>query len=114
MSGTALPSTEVINKFRDLLETWHRGEEHAIKSPDIEGPMHLRGIHIRAMMNYLNKRGVWVVSSTHGYFFAIRETEKAAYLQNLDSRIKGIQNRKDGLTVRSLDQTLAEMEGIRL
>lgn len=113
MSGTALPPDKDIQAFRDLLETWHRGEENAIKSQVIERRMQLNGIHIRAIMNHLNVRGVWVVSSNHGYFFAIRESEKEAYLHNLDSRIRGIQNRRDGLTTRSRG-TLAEMEGIRL
>lgn len=81
----------------------HRGKGNEISSAQIAKTIGIDEDATQSQTRSLIKRtaeeyGIPLSSNNHGYFIITAEDELAAYMDNLDSRIKGIEDRKKTMT----------------
>jgi len=97
--GIRIPQDErLIASVQTRLAAYHSGKAKAVKSHRIEKALSISGAKLRAIVNYLNTRGVPVCSCGEGYYFAQTADEVTEYVNSLRSRVRGITNRIEGLT----------------
>lgn len=79
------------------LKKYHRGQENAASSRELEAVFHIKGRDLRRAVNRLRCDGWPICSDGTGYFYAARQAEVKATVAQLSGRIAKIAAAKDGL-----------------
>ena len=85
------------------LKKYHRGQESAASSKELEAAFHIKGTELRRTVNRLRCDGHPICSDATGYFFAARQSEIRATVAQLTGRISKIAAAKNGL-LKSCDE----------
>lgn len=94
---------QVAERIGNIIRTHKRGESNAVKSEAIEKAMNVKGSTLRAMIRYLRtEKKLPICSSGKGYFWATSQSD-------IDKCRAHLRARRD-----SIDNTLREMEGVRV
>lgn len=89
---------KAVDRIDEFLERIERvGKDTPVKSRIIENRMDLRGVEVRAIVNFLRKKGYPIGSSSKGYWFAKSKDEIEETLQHLHQRKSAIQSVINGL-----------------
>ncbi len=88
------------------LKKYHRGQENAASSRELEAAFHIKGTELRRAVNRLRCGGCPICSDETGYFYAARQSEVRATIAQLTGRISKIAAAKNGLL-----QAYEEKEG---
>ncbi len=79
------------------LKKYHRGQENAASSRELEAVFHIKGRDLRRAVNRLRCDGWPICSGESGYFYAARQSEVRATVAQLTGRISKIAAAKNGL-----------------
>ena len=79
------------------LKKYHRGQESAASSKELEAAFHIKGTELRRAVNRLRCDGQPICSNENGYFYAARQSEIRATVAQLTGRISKITAAKNGL-----------------
>ena len=79
------------------LKKYHRGQESAASSKELEAAFHIKGAELRRAVNRLRCDGQPICSNENGYFYAARQSEIRATVAQLTGRISKITAAKNGL-----------------
>ena len=79
------------------LEKYHKGQENAASSRELEAAFHIKGAELRRAVNRLRCGGHPICSDETGYFYAARQSEVRATIAQLAGRISKIAAAKNGL-----------------
>ncbi len=79
------------------LKKYHRGQENAASSRELEAAFHIKGTELRRAVNRLRCGGNPICSDETGYFYAARRSEIRATIAQLSGRIFKIAAAKNGL-----------------
>jgi len=79
------------------LKKYHRGQENAASSRELEAAFHIKGRDLRRAVNRLRCGGYPICSDETGYFYAARQSEIRATVAQLTGRISKIAAAKNGL-----------------
>lgn len=79
------------------LKKYHRGQESAASSKELEAAFHVKGTELRRAVNRLRCNGHPICSDATGYFYAARQSEIRATVAQLTGRISKIAAAKNGL-----------------
>jgi len=79
------------------LKKYHRGQENAVSSRELEAVFHIKGRDLRRAVNRLRCDGCPICSDKTGYFYAVRQSEVKATIAQLSGRISKITAAKNGL-----------------
>ena len=79
------------------LRKYHRGQENAASSKEMEAAFHIKGRELRRAVNQLRCDGHPICSDATGYFYAARRSEIKATVAQLTGRISKIAAAKNGL-----------------
>lgn len=90
----------------EYLKEYHRGQEQAVSSKELEAAFHIKGTELRRAVNRLRCAGKPICSDATGYFYALRQSEIRATVAQLTGRISKIAAAKTGLV-----KTFEEKEG---
>ena len=85
------------------LKKYHRGQESAASSTELEAAFHIKGTELRRTVNRLRCDGHPICSDATGYFYAARQSEIRATVAQLTGRISKIAAAKNGL-LKSCDE----------
>ena len=85
------------------LKKYHRGQESAASSKELEAAFHIKGTELRRTVNRLRCDGHPICSDATGYFYAARQPEIRATVAQLTGRISKIAAAKNGL-LKSCDE----------
>ena len=85
------------------LKKYHRGQESAASSKELEAAFHIKGTELRWTVNRLRCDGHPICSDATGYFYAARQSEIRATVAQLTGRISKIAAAKNGL-LKSCDE----------
>ena len=88
----------MIDRIKTILES-HKGKKHSITSKEIAKEIGISEDDTHAKTRALILRCIElyelpVVANNRGYYFICDQAEYDEYIKNLDSRIKGIEDRK--------------------
>ena len=72
------------------LKKYHRGQEGAVSSKELEAAFHVKGTELRRAVNRLRCNGHPICSDATGYFYAARQSEVRATVAQLTGRISKI------------------------
>ena len=79
------------------LEQYHKGQENAASSKELEATFHVKGTELRRAVNRLRCSGQLICSGETGYFDAERPAEVTATIAQLTGRIAKIAAAKNGM-----------------
>ncbi len=79
------------------LKKYHRGQEGAVSSKELEAAFHVKGTELRRAVNRLRCNGHPICSDATGYFYAARQSEVRATVAQLTGRISKIAAATKGL-----------------
>ena len=79
------------------LKKYHRGQESAASSKELEAAFHVKGTELRRAVNRLRCDGHPICSDATGYFYAARQSEVRATVAQLTGRISKIAAATKGL-----------------
>lgn len=79
------------------LKQYHRGQECAASSKELEAAFHVKGTELRRAVNRLRCDGQPICSNENGYFYAARQSEVKATVAQLTGRISKIAAATKGL-----------------
>lgn len=79
------------------LKKYHRGQESAASSKELEAAFHVKGTELRRAVNRLRCNGHPICSDATGYFYAARQSEVRATVAQLTGRISKIAAATKGL-----------------
>lgn len=85
------------NTLCEYLKKYHRGQESAVPSRELETAFHIKGRELRRAVNRLRCGGFPICSDETGYFYAARQSEVRATVAQLTGRIFRIAAAKNGL-----------------
>ena len=88
------------------LKKYHKGQENAASSKELEAAFHVGGTELRRVVNRLCCDGHPICSADSGYFYAARRLEGRATVAQLTGRISKIAAAAKGLL-----QSYGETEG---
>ena len=88
------------------LRQFHRGQESAASSRELEAAFHLKGTELRRVINRLRCNSSPICSDATGYFYVKRPSEIKATVAQLSGRISKISAAAKGLM-----KSYEEMEG---
>lgn len=77
-------------EIAEYLKGFHRGENRAITSREMETEFAIRGSELRGIVNRLRSEGIPICSFEYGYCYAATEDELNRTIRQLTSRIKKI------------------------
>ena len=81
----------------EYLKQYHRGQESAASSKELEAAFHVKGTELRRAVNRLRCDGWPICSDATGYFYAARQSEIQATVAQLTGRISKIAAATKGL-----------------
>ena len=81
----------------EYLEQYHKGQENAASSKELEAAFHVKGSELRRAVNRLRCSGHLICSGETGYFYAARPAEVTATIAQLTGRIAKIAAAKNGM-----------------
>lgn len=99
MKGVSID--EALCKY---LKAYHKGQENAVSSKELEAAFHISGRELRRSVNRLRCDGHPICSADAGYFYAARQSEIRATVAQLAGRISKIAAATKGL-LRSYEET---------
>ena len=76
---------------------YHKGQENAASSKELEAAFHVGGTELRRAVNRLRCDGHPICSDATGYFYAARQSEIQATVAQLTGRISKIAAATKGL-----------------
>ena len=79
------------------LEKYHKGQENAASSRELEAAFQVKGTELRRAVNRLRCNGHLICSDETGYFYAARPAEVQATIAQLSGRITKIAAAKNGM-----------------
>ena len=79
------------------LKQYHRGQECAASSKELEAAFRVKGTELRRAVNRLRCDGQPICSNENGYFYAARQSEVRATVAQLTGRISKIAAATKGL-----------------
>lgn len=79
------------------LRKYHRGQENAASSKELEAAFHIKGAELRRAVNRLRCDGHPICSDATGYFYAARRSEIKTTVAQLTGRISKITAARSGL-----------------
>ena len=79
------------------LKKYHKGQENAASSKELEAAFHVGGTELRRAVNRLRCDGHPICSDATGYFYAARQSEIQATVAQLTGRISKIAAATKGL-----------------
>ena len=79
------------------LEQYHKGQENAASSKELEAAFHVKGTELRRAVNRLRCSGHLICSNESGYFYVARPAEVTATIAQLTGRIAKIAAAKNGM-----------------
>ena len=79
------------------LKKYHKGQENAASSKELEAAFHVGGTELRRAVNRLRCDGWPICSDATGYFYAARQSEIQATVAQLTGRISKIAAATKGL-----------------
>lgn len=79
------------------LEKYHKGQENAASSRELEAAFQVKGTELRRAVNRLRCNGQLICSNETGYFYAARPAEVQATIAQLSGRITKIAAAKNGM-----------------
>lgn len=88
------------------LKEYHRGQENAASSKELEAAFHVSGRELQRAVNRLRCDSHPICSADAGYFYAAQQSEIRATVAQLTGRISKIAAAAKGLL-----QSYKEMEG---
>ena len=86
------------------LKKYHKGQENAASSKELEAAFHVGGTELRRAVNRLRCDGHPICSADAGYFYAARRSEVRATVAQLTGRISKIAAAAKGL-LQSYEET---------
>lgn len=86
------------------LKEYHRGQENAASSKELEAAFHVNRRELRRAVNRLRCDGHPICSADAGYFYAARQSEVKATIAQLTGRISKIAAAAKGL-LQSYEET---------
>ena len=86
------------------LKKYHKGQENAASSKELEAAFHVGGTELRRVVNRLWWDGHPIFSGASGYFYAARRLEVRATVAQLTGRISKIAAAAKGL-LQSYEET---------
>lgn len=92
----------MISKVTDkvlcaYLRKYHRGQECAASSKELEAAFHVKGTELRRAINRLRCGTYPICSDASGYFYAARQSEIRATVAQLTGRISKMDAAAKGL-----------------
>ena len=81
----------------EYLRKYHRGQERAASSRELEAAFRVKGTELRRTVNRLRCGGYPICSDATGYFYAARRSEIKATVAQLTGRISKISAAAEGL-----------------
>ena len=88
------------------LKKYHKGQENAASSKELEATVHVGGAELRRAVNRLGCGGHPICGAGGGYFYAARRSEVRATVAQLTGRISKI-----AVAAKGLLQSYEETEG---
>ena len=79
------------------LEQYHKGQENAASSKELEAAFHVKGTELRRAVNRLRCSGHLICSNESGYFYAARPAEVSATIAQCTGRLAQIAAAKNGI-----------------
>lgn len=101
-----MKGTPIDKALCEYLKRYHRGQENAVSSKELEAAFHVKGTELRRAVNRLRCDGYPICSDATGYFYAARQSEIRATVAQLTGRITKIAAATKGLL-----QSYEEKEG---
>ena len=92
-----MKDTPIDKALCDYLRKYHRGQESAASSKELEVVFRVKGVELRRAINRLRCDGQPICSDGNGYFYAARPSEISATIAQLTGRIAKIAAAKNGL-----------------
>lgn len=92
-----MKGTPIDKALCEHLEQYHKGQENAVSSKELEAAFHVKGTELRRAVNRLRCSGHLICSNESGYFFAARPAEVSATIAQLTGRIAKIAAAKNGM-----------------
>jgi len=96
------------------LKKYHRGQENAASSRELEAAFHVKGRDLRRAVNRLRCGGCPICSDETGCFYAARQSEVRATIAQLTRRISKITAAKNGLLKSQEKYVLSEHRCLQL
>ena len=101
-----MKGTDIDKALCEHLKQFHRGQESAASSRELEAAFHVKGTELRRAVNRLRCHGSPICSDATGYFYAKRPSEIKATVAQLSGRVSKISAAAKGLM-----KFYEEMEG---
>ena len=101
-----MKGTDIDKALCEHLKQFHRGQESAASSRELEAAFHLKGTELRRVINRLRCNSFPICSDATGYFYAKRPSEIKATVAQLSGRVSKISAAAKGLM-----KSYEEMEG---
>lgn len=92
-----MKDTPIDKALCEHLKKYHRGQESAASSKELEIAFHIKGTELRRAVNRLRCNGQPICSNETGYFYAARQSEVRATVVQLTGRISKIAAATKGL-----------------
>ena len=99
-----MKDTDIDKALCEHLKKYHRGQESAASSRELEAAFHLKGTELRRVINRLRCNSSPICSDATGYFYAKRPSEIKATIAQLTGRISKISAAAKGL-MKSYEET---------
>ena len=99
-----MKGTDIDKALCEQLKKYHRGQESAASSRELEAAFHLKGTELRRVINRLRCNSSPICSDATGYFYAKRPSEIKATVAQLSGRISKISAAAKGL-MKSYEET---------
>ena len=99
-----MKGTDIDKALCEHLKQFHRGQESAASSKELEAAFHVKGTELRRAVNRLRCHGSPICSDATGYFYAKRPSEIKATVAQLTGRISKISAAAKGL-MKSYEET---------
>ena len=99
-----MKGTDIDKALCEHLKKYHRGQESAASSKELEAAFHVKGIELRRAVNRLRCNGSPICSDATGYFYAKRPSEIKATVVQLSGRVSKISAAVKGL-MKSYEET---------
>ena len=92
-----MKGTPIDKALCEYLKKYHKGQENAASSKELEAAFHVGGTELRRAVNRLRCDGYPICSDATGYFYAARQSEVRATVAQLTGRISKIAAATKGL-----------------
>ena len=99
-----MKGTDIDKALCEHLKKYHRGQESAASSRELEAAFHLKGTELRRVINRLRCNSFPICSDATGYFYAKQPSEIKATIAQLTGRISKISAAAKGL-MKSYEET---------